>query len=172
MEARRTLACALVQCHFDYAVASWYMGLSITNKKRLQIAQNKLARFILDLGPRSHIGQSELDQIKTLNTRDRATQIILGHMFNIFHKKAPSYLIQSFSNIPHNYNTRRAERSFFLPRPRGVDITNFSFQGAKLWNDLPLSIKRIDTKDNFKKKLKLHLRSKSYEREARNFIFV
>ena len=32
-------------------------------KKQLQILQNKVVRFILDVGPRTHIGQNELDKV-------------------------------------------------------------------------------------------------------------
>ena len=46
---RKTLAMALLQCHFDYAVSSWYMGLSKGNKSKLKIAQSKIVRFIINL---------------------------------------------------------------------------------------------------------------------------
>jgi hypothetical protein len=49
---RKTLALALTQSYFDYAVSAWYMGLSRANKKKIQVSQNKVIRFILNLGPR------------------------------------------------------------------------------------------------------------------------
>jgi len=71
--SRKILVTSLVQSLFDYAVSSWFPGLCKSNKKRLQVAQNKLARFILDLCPRTHIGQSELDPINFLNVQDRSS---------------------------------------------------------------------------------------------------
>ena len=51
----KTLAGALVQCQFDYACTSWYTGISMTLKKKLQTSQNKLVRVILKLHPRSRL---------------------------------------------------------------------------------------------------------------------
>ena len=147
------------------------MGLTKSCKKKLQTAQNKIVRFILDLGPRTHVGQNELDKVNCLNTKDRATQLILGHVFNIYHNLAPSYLSEKFSSISHNYNTRRAECNFFLQRPQGMEVNNFSYQGAKLWNELPSNIKKIRVKDSFKKMLKRHLRSESHAAELNVFMY-
>ncbi len=49
---KKTLCLALTQCNFDYAVSSWYSSLSQAAKKKLQVVQNKIIRFILNLGPR------------------------------------------------------------------------------------------------------------------------
>lgn len=43
------LAGALRQCHFDYACTSWYTSIAWAFKNRLQTAQNKLVRRILQL---------------------------------------------------------------------------------------------------------------------------
>ena len=60
----RTLLCkALIMCNFDYAIAAWHQALSKKLKEKLQVTQNKIVRFVLDLGPRVHIGQNELDRI-------------------------------------------------------------------------------------------------------------
>ena len=39
------LTSALVQCHFDYGCSMWYTGTCLL-KKKLQITQNKVIRFI------------------------------------------------------------------------------------------------------------------------------
>ena len=57
-ENRKCLTNALIQNHFDYNVSAWYTNLSKNLEQKLQIAQNKMAL----------IGQSELDQLKILNT--------------------------------------------------------------------------------------------------------
>ena len=53
----------LIMCYFDYACCSWYSALSQKNKNKLQIMQNKIVRFILGMGPRTHIGQEELGMV-------------------------------------------------------------------------------------------------------------
>ena len=156
---RKTLAMALLQCHFDYAVSSWYMGLSKGNKSKLQIAQNKVVRFILNLHPRSTIGQNELDRLGMLNTGQRAKQMILNHVFNIKHMQAPTYMYQNFNPIRHQYSTRGSKHNYEALKPIGVTSGNFSYNGVKLWNDLPTWIKTIDDKNLFKRKVKAHLRT-------------
>ena len=47
--ARKLLVSALIQCHFDYSCMSWHSGLTKKSKSRLQVAQNKAIRFMLDL---------------------------------------------------------------------------------------------------------------------------
>ena len=61
---KKSLCSAVIHCHLDYACSSWYSGLNKHLKKKLQICQNKTVRFIKHLGPRSHIGFSELDSLK------------------------------------------------------------------------------------------------------------
>ena len=49
--ARKNLCSALILCHIDYSCSSWYAGLTKCLKKKLQIAQSKVIRFINSLGP-------------------------------------------------------------------------------------------------------------------------
>ena len=171
--SRKILASALIQCHFDYAVSAWYPGLSKCLKQKLQVAQNKIVRFILNMGPRSHIGQTELTKVGLLNTSDRANQIILNHMHNIANSTAPGYLKQHFSTIKslHSYSTRSAELNFVVPRVQGISRFNFSYYGAKLWNALPASIKGIGSKSVYKIKVKSFLSEKSRNIEQSDYIF-
>ena len=69
-----TLCSALIQCHIDYACSAWYAGLSKTLKKRLQICQNKMVRFILNLGPQASVNYEILSQLNLLNIQDRVSQ--------------------------------------------------------------------------------------------------
>ncbi len=52
---KETLYLVLTQCDFDYSVSSWYPSMSQTDKKKLQVVQNKLIRFMLNLGLRDHV---------------------------------------------------------------------------------------------------------------------
>ena len=44
-------------------------------KNKLQVRQNKMVRFILKLGPRSHIGDEELRTVRMLKVEDRVKQL-------------------------------------------------------------------------------------------------
>ena len=71
LEVRKTLSTALVQCSFDYSCCSWYPGINETFRKKLQVMQNKMIRFILKLDNRTHIGNNELIRAGFLNVSDR-----------------------------------------------------------------------------------------------------
>ena len=96
-KTKKTLCSALIQCHFDYACSAWYSGLSQNLKRKLQITQNKMVRFILDKHSRSHIGQDELNKISMLKVAHRVSQLKLNHAFKICNGTSPQYLGHFFS---------------------------------------------------------------------------
>ena len=115
MGTRKTLVSTLIQCHMDYTCSAWYTGLSKRNKSRLQTAQNKLIRFILQLSARSHVGYSEFKMAGMLPVEKRVTQLQLNHIFNIVHGNAPNYLKSNFIFNEHSFNTRSGTLSFIVP---------------------------------------------------------
>ena len=158
-ETRKMLGNALVQPFFDYSISSWYSSLSQNLKGKLQIAQNKLARYILKLGPRSHIGSVELQKAGLLSTQKRACQLRLNHAFNIFHGNSPEYLSVNFERAQsiHNHNTRNSPVNFTVPRTNHLGQTTFYYNAIKDWNDLPQDIRLLPGKNNFKCKTKTFL---------------
>ena len=136
-KTRKLLANALIFSHFDYAMVAWYPILSKTLKEKLQIAQNKVVRFVLELGPRSHIGQNELDRIGVLKVSDRAKQLTLHQMFHIYYRTAPKYLLDLFRRNSNPY-TRTNQNNFAIPRSNG-STKPFSVTGAMEWNNLSVT---------------------------------
>ena len=108
---------AMVQCHYDYACAMWFSRISISAKKRLQIVQNKVIRFVLGIPTRTHLGCSEFSRVNILPVKYRADQIKLNHMFNIVHGSAPEYLKQSI-------NSQRSRHIYCFPCRGQLQITN------------------------------------------------
>lgn len=166
-KCRKLLVSALVQSHFDYGTSAWYWATTKQCKRKLQVAQNKLVRFILNMQPRTHIGQTELNRVNFLNTNDRVKQLMLNHMYNVYHKSAPRYLSQGFTAVQsqHSYSTRSADFNFVVPIAKGVSQFNFSTQGVKVWNSLPSSTKCLNVKTNFKSKVKMFLRQSALDSE-------
>ena len=78
---KKLLVTSLIQCHFDYASAAWFYGLSQELKNKLQITQNKLIRFVLNLNPRSHISSEHFSNVEWLPVESRVNQITLCHVF-------------------------------------------------------------------------------------------
>ncbi|XP_056010849.1 uncharacterized protein LOC125680728 [Ostrea edulis] len=157
LSSRKSLCTALLQCHLDYACASWFEGLTKCLKKKLQISQNKMIRFILNLNPRHNLSFREFDALKFLNISPRVTQLRLNHMYNIFHGKAPHYLNNMFTKNAGTYRTRSSESNFVVPRIAGVESSSFYYIGVKDWNALPIDIKLANNKFTFKRMVKIHL---------------
>ena len=171
LEVRKTLCTALVQCSFDYSCCSWYPGINETFRKKLQVMQNKMIRFILKLDNRAHIGNDELIRAGFLSVSDRIKQLKLGHVFKIWNKTCPSYLTENFSRL--NENTDRSETrsyayNFQVPR---ISTTTFAYTAIKEWNYLSNKIKDIKGEQSFKENVKKFIREAAKELESSHFIY-
>ena len=89
---KKMLCFALVLCLFDYAISSWYCGINKTTSKKLLVAQNKVIRLILNQNIMYHISEDDFKPFNFLDTQNRAKQLRLNHVFNIFNKIDPKYL--------------------------------------------------------------------------------
>jgi len=168
---RKNLSSALIQCHMDYCCTSWYSGITQKHQKDLQIAQNKIARYILSLSSRGHIGQYELNLLNLLKFNDRVKQLRLNHVFNIFNNQGAAYLGQNFTrsiNI-HSHRTRSSEFNFIVPRVKGKAASTFYYNAILDLNALPPNIKGLPIKSVFKQRVKQHLASSSLSEEQSNF---
>ena len=78
------------------------------------MAQNKVVRFILNLKPMTRIDYSVLSDINILKVEERAKQLRLNHVYNIFHELALQYLNQIFLRVSecHSYSTRGSAYNF------------------------------------------------------------
>ena len=110
-------------------------------KKKLQIMQNKVIRFILELGPRTRFTCEILESVKVLCTSDRVTQLRLNNVFNIFNGNAPCYLYHHFET--NEGITRGATNMIFLvPTVASQGTSNFYYNAILDWNALPVPIKQ------------------------------
>ena len=156
-KSRKTLCSALIQCLFDYSCSSWYPGLNKGLKEKLQVAQNKTIRFILDLDNRAHIGTKELETTGFLKVPDRVKQLKLGHVFKIRKKTCPRYLTANFqqlNEIEDRITTRAKVNDFLKPK---MCINTFAYSAIDDWNSLPNNVKGIKRQKKFKECLKKSL---------------
>ena len=65
-------------------------------KKKLQIAQNKVIRFINSQGPRSRVTADTLVELNLLNVETLVKQLRLNHVHKIFYELCPTYLKENF----------------------------------------------------------------------------
>ena len=157
---RKILCTALIQCHFDYSCSSWFSGVNKTMRKKLQIMQNKIVRFTLNLRRRDSVRNKELLKIDALNVPDRVKQLKMNHVFKIRNQTSPSYMLSNFNRLNANNNrmtTRASATDFFVPRVCGQGANTFFFTAIKEWNSLSTDLKNINCENSFKVKLKQEL---------------
>ena len=82
-------------------------------------------------------------------------------MYKIVHSLAPGHITDLFcrQEIVHRHCTRSAKSgNIFIPQ-RNLKLGQeaITFSGAKIWNDIPRDIKRTQSLDAFKGKLKKFL---------------
>ena len=100
------------QMHFNpshaHICSSWYSGLNKQHRKNFRFVKIKLCGSLKNLGPRSHTGFPELNNLNLLNVGFRVKQIHLSHVHKIFNGTGPSYLSEHFINASdvHHHFTR------------------------------------------------------------------
>ena len=82
-KTKKLLVMLMIQCHFDYACSFWYPGISKFLRNRLQVTQNNIIRFILQMDLRSHVGADTFRSLGWLPVSKRVEQIILNHVFKV-----------------------------------------------------------------------------------------
>ena len=174
VKCKMSLCSALITCHIDYACSSWYSGLTKTLRQKLQVCQNKVVRFILDLPPMHSVNYSVLSGLNLLSVEDRVAQLRLNHVFNIYHGKAPSYLCENFllrSEVSSRSTRSSSNLDFIVPRIKTCESGSFFYQGIKNWNELPKHIKEMKGKQSFKEGVKKHLMEKGLDKHNCDFYF-
>jgi len=157
---KKLLVMSLIQCHFDYACSVWYNGLTQFWKNKLQVTQNKLIRFVLNLDSRTHISPEHYTSLQWLPVDKRVEQIMLSHVFKIKNGLSPDYLSNQFipQNSVHSHNTRLSNKgAFSVPHVKGNGKKSFSYLGCTLWNKLPSFITQMTALSSFKSAIKQHL---------------
>ena len=155
--ARRILCVSLVQPCMDFCILSWYLGLSVELKGKLEILQRKMVRFVYGWDPMRHVGTGTLRELGWLSVPDRVRYFAILHVFRIRKGTAPSYLRQGFVGISevHSHLTRGNTHNYHISRE---DIPGcFAYFGKIQWNALPDSLKALERVDLFKAKLKQYL---------------
>ena len=133
---------------------SWYLNLSVSLRAKLDVLQRKMARFVLGVGPRSHIGQGTLRELGWLTIRDRARYFALLHVFRVKNGCGPGYLRKGFVPLKdvHDHKTRGSCAGFHILA--NDVVSTFEYFGKKEWNALPDTFKSLKNINAFKTGLK------------------
>ena len=134
-------------------------GLKQDQVQKLQYVQNSATRLLTGTRKHEHI-TPVLRDLHWLPVHERIRFKILLMTFKCLNQLAPSYL----SDLLIHYRPSRTLRSSdkeLVVQPRCHLKTYgeraFSFIAPKLWNALPLSIKRCNSAESFKSTLKTYL---------------
>ena len=146
-----------------------YRSVNAKVKHKLQTAQNKMIRYLLNYWCRRHIGFSDFKKSNCLDINARVDYMSLNLMFNIFNNVAPSYMCD-INRISHRHNTRQSDSAYVVPGVKGQGSKSFKFNGSKLWNELPTNVKHVQQKIRFKKECKALLMTRMNEKKEMNVV--
>jgi hypothetical protein len=140
----------------DYCSSSWYSGLTVKLKNRLDVIQRKMVRYVLNKQARDHVGNSDLKSLSWLTIPDRVKYFKAIHVHKIFSNMAPSYLVDRFTRTRnvHDHHTRGGGFNFHVRNSGGSMGTGFAVTAVGAWNSLPDSLKACGNLGNFKCRVK------------------
>ena len=162
-EATKSLVHAFIMSRMDYGNAL-LAGLPFEHLKNLQRIQNIAARIITFTPRRDHITPI-LKQLHWLPIKRRIEFKILLHIFRCISGTAPLYLADMLKRQCSTGRTHSSQQHLLaVPRTKLVSFGDRSFNvvGPRLWNALPIAIKRIVTVPLFIKALKTHIFKKEF----------
>ena len=161
-----TLVHAFITARIDYCNSILY-GLPDYCINKLQRIQNAAARLICQQSRFCHITPVLFD-LHWLPVKFHIEFKILLITFKALEGLAPSYIdsLISIKSTPQ-YDLRSSNDSLLLSYPKPLfkatlGDPSFTYAAPKLWNDLPLAIRSVNTVTDFKSKLKTYLFSKTF----------
>jgi hypothetical protein len=127
---------------------------------QLQKVQNSAARIVTRTNTREHI-TPVLKSLHWLPVQHRIAYKILLLTFKALHQLAPVYLSELLHPYIPDRRLRSSRDTTLLRVPRCKCVSqgerSFSLNAPKLWNALPQELRKIETLDVFKSKLKTHM---------------
>lgn len=153
------LAQSLLLPILDYADAC-YLDLTQAHLDKLERLQNVCIRFVFGLRKYDHVSEFR-SKLKWLPIRLRRDVHILSSLHKIiYNPKTPSYLKERF-HFRQETSSRELRPSYQLTLSCTSQKTkfyhnSFTSQAVRLWNELPLDIRKVESIACFKFKLKTH----------------
>ena len=150
---------ALFYPFLTYGIVVW--GATYENLlKPVLISQKKVIRAITFSAPTSH-SSSLFADLKILKLGDIYQLYISSFAFECLHDIAPAHFKDFFRPISsiHSYNTRAATRGDFSLLEKNTlqyGIRSISYNGVRIWNNIPLKLETQHLLQISEKNLKIH----------------
>ena len=165
VDATKYLVTTLILSKIDYC-NSLLAGVNNSILYKLQLIQNSAARLIVRMRKFDHITPLLMD-LHWLPVKHRIDYKIALLCFKCLNNAAPSYLKDLLDIL---YVPRRTLRSSSDTTLLCIPSTNykhygnrsFNYQGPKIWNELPCSIRNLTSLNIFKKRLKTYLFNRAF----------
>ena len=155
-----TLYQSMIEPYFRYCNIVWGQ-CNETLLDRLQTLQNRAARVIANISYESADHNSLLCDYGWLNVRNLIRLDLGVFMYKTQKGLAPDVFYDLYHSVTelHSYNTRSAYNGNLQ-----IPLTNLragdkaiSVSGARIWNNIPKSVKQAQSLDVFKRELKEYL---------------
>ena len=140
---------AFMHSHFNFGLIVW-SATPKSNLLKLQSIQSKAIRILAKASWHEHASPLYVQlNILTLN------KLISYALAKFIHKYYLKCLSSSFNNYftlisnIHSCNTRNTTKSnqYFIPRsPTSLLLRTIKFKSAKLWNDIPITLRKLSHK--------------------------
>lgn len=154
---------AFISSRIDYC-NSVFTYLNKKTLNRLQIVQNSAARLLTGAARTAHI-TPVLSDLHWLPVKFRIDFKILVLTFRALHGQAPQYITDLLCPYSSGRSLRSSGQNLLkVPKTHFKTRGDLSFQAVapRLWNELPLSLRVLDSVDSFKKQLKTVLFGRAF----------
>ena len=156
----RSLYFSFVYPHLKYGIIVW--GNSNKNLlKSIQVMQNKIIRIMSFKCIKDHVQLNPLFKSWNILKINEIYQLETAKFMHLYyHKHLPENFNQYFKSASkhHSYSTRSISNQNYYQERYNLTFTQSSccYNGVKIWNKIPLSIKKL-TFFSFNKKMKAYL---------------
>jgi hypothetical protein len=147
-ESKMTIYNSYINSSFNYCSVVW-MLTNKANMNKLENTNKRALRFVTNKGHLSY--ETICEQEKQLCIQKKCIKAMAILMFKIRKGMAPSYLLEMFSMHTSQYEMRDNDK-YSLPSFNTIQYgkNSIRYHGAKLWNNIPIAIRKSVSLNTFK----------------------
>ena len=157
MNNMKLLYHSLIHSHLSYGTMLW-SSASQYRLRKLEISQKKCIRNICNTKYNEHTSRL-FKKLNILKLQDISRFQLGTFMYNFARSELPPPLMSLFTQNTdiHGHSTRQSRNPYVEHRQSKNISKTFIHLGPKLWNELPMSTKSVNSIHAFKSRLKRNL---------------